>query len=589
MATRYLRRVPELALRRPLIILFLLALAGVLIAGGGLLLARRGSGGGPLVGGDRVLTLELDGTLADYASDVPFRLPGGAAETTLAAIWRGLDAARADDGVKGLAVRIGDLDCGLAKAEELRRQLAETAAAGKFVACYLDTAGEGSNGTLEYFVASACTTLSLAPAGELNLLGLWSDGLFLRGALDKLGVEPSYLTAGKFKSAAEIYTERAHSAPAREALDAVLDGYFRQLVDGIAASRHLEPAAVSALVDRAPLAADDALAAHLVDALEYPDQFETHLRGLGGAGAPREPLVDYAARHRGESYFGHHVVVLFVAGTIVRGAGGVDAWSGASYIGSRSLSEELRRLTDDDDVAAVVLRIDSPGGSALASDLILRRVELLAARKPVVVSMSDLAASGGYYIAARASRIVAEAGTLTGSIGVVTGKLATARFQQDKLGITHDVLARGAHAGIYSPLTPFDETQRALVAARVEDVYGRFVAAVAAGRALPVERVRELAQGRVWTGEDARARGLVDELGGLDAAVAAARSAAGLAADAGSVELRPRPRTFFDWLAPARPSPFAAELVRLARAAAATRAPLELELPPEVARLARPF
>jgi protease-4 len=576
-------------LRRPLIILLALALAGVLVAGAGLLLARRG-GGPTLASGDRLLTLELDGRLDDYAAEVPFRLPGEQPEVTLAAIWRGLSAARADDDVRGVAVRIGDLDCGLAKAEELRRQFAETVAAGKFVACYLDTAGEGANGTLEYFVASSCSTVSLAPAGELNLLGLWSDGLFLRGTLDKLGVEPSYLTAGKYKSAAEVYTEHGHSAPAREALDAVLDGYFRQLVDGVAAARHLEPDAVRALVDRAPLSAEEALAAHLVDQLEYPDQFEKRLGDLAGEeDPPRASLADYAARHGETSGFGRRVVVLFVAGTIVRGGGGIDAWSGASYIGSRTLSEELRRLTEDDGVAAVVLRIDSPGGSALASDLILRRVQLLAERKPVVVSMSDLAASGGYYIAARASRIVAEAGTLTGSIGVVTGKLATARFQQDKLGITHDVLARGAHAGIYSPLAPFDDAQRELVAARVDDVYRRFLAAVAAGRSLPVERVRALAQGRVWTGEDASTRGLVDELGGFEAALAAARSAAGLPAGSGAVELRPRPRTFFDWLAGARPGPFSSELVRLAQALAAARAPLELELPPEVARLARPF
>jgi protease-4 len=574
--------------RRALLIFTVLALVGVLLATAGLWVARRGAGL-PLAGGGRVLTLVLDSPLEDYAAQVPFTWPGERPAPTLAALWQGLRSARADASVKGIALRIVDADFGFAKAAELRRQLAATAAAGKFVACYLDTAGEGGNGTLEYFVASACPTVALAPAGELNLLGLWSDALFVRGALDKLGVEPSFLTAGQYKSAAEIFTERAHSPAAREAISAVLDGYFRQLVAGIAADRRLDPAAVGDLIDRAPLSAQEARDAGLVDALEYPDQFEARLETLAGGKLAREDLLDYARRHAAARGGARRVAVLFASGTLVRGGSGFDPWSGETFLGAESLSEQLRELAEDDGVAAVVLRVDSPGGSALASDLVLRRLELTVKEKPVVVSMSDLAASGGYYIAARATRIVAEAGTLTGSIGVVTGKLATGRFQEETLGATHDVLSRGAHAGLYSSLRPFDAAERALVARRVEDVYQRFVGHVAAGRELPRERVHELAQGRVWLGEDALAVGLVDELGGLDAAVAAARSAAGLDAGEGRLELLPRPRTFFDWLSAAPSSPFATELARLARQLAAARAPLELELPPGLVRLARPF
>jgi len=575
-------------LRRPLLVFLALALLGGLIALGGLLLAR-GDASAPLLGGRRVLTRELDGELDDYTSALPFQLPGEHPQANLALLWRGLAAARADRGVRGVAVRVGAADFGLAKAEELRRQLAATAAAGKFVACYLDTAGEGANGTLEYFVASACPTLVLAPAGEVNLLGLWADSTFLRGALDKLGVEPSFLTAGRFKSAGELYTERGHSPDARAALDAVLDSYFQQLLSGIAASRHLAPDAVRALIDRAPLSGEAARAAGLVDALEYPDQFEDRLEQLAGGDYDAVDLLDYARRQTGVAVTGRRIAVLFAAGTIVRGAGGYGAWSGERYLGSESLSDELRRLAEDDDVAAVVLRVDSPGGSALASDLILRRIALLVERKPVVVSMSDLAASGGYYISSRASRIVAEAGTLTGSIGVVTGKLATGRFQQDKLGVTHDVLRRGAHAGLYSSLTPFDDEQRAVVERQLGDVYRRFLDHVAAGRKLPRARVEALAQGRVWAGEDARALGLVDELGGLDAAVAAARGAAGPAAAELPIELLPRPRGFLDWLAGVPHPPFGGELAELARALAAARAPYALELSPDLARLARPF
>jgi protease-4 len=573
--------------RRLLVIFLVLSLLGIAIAVGGIVLARKGAGVSAF-DGEKVLTLVLDSRLEDHAAMVPFQLPGEEPEPTLALVWRGLDAARRDPAVRGVALRIVDADFGLAKAAELRRQLEATAAAGKFVACYLDTAGEGSNGTLEYYVASACQHLSLAPAGELNLLGLWSDAVFLRGSLEKLRVEPDFLTSGRFKSAGEPFTERAHSPAAREAIDAVLDDYFAGIVGGIAASRELDAGEVRALVERAPLPADDALASRLVDALEFPDQFEARLEELAGGEIEQVDLAAWSRRHL-RAGSGPRIAVLFARGTIVRGGNGFDPWSGETFIGSDGLGDQLRRLAEDDGVAAVVVRIDSPGGSALASDLILRRMELLAARKPVIVSMSDVAASGGYYIAARATRIVAEPGTLTGSIGVVTGKLATGRFQEELLGATHDVLARGGRAGLYSTLRPWSEEERAVLERRVDDIYRRFVGHVAAGRELAPERVHEIAQGRIWTGEDALALGLVDELGGLDAAVAAARAEAGLDAGAGTIELHPKPRTFFDWLAATKGSPFAADAARLARLLAETRAPAALELPRALAELARPF
>ncbi len=575
-------------MRRLLFTLLALFLLGLGIAVGGILLARKGSGL-PAFDGARILTLELDGRLEDYAAVVPFALPGETRPPTLAAIWRGLAAARRAPAVRGVALRLGDADFGLAKAVELRRQIDATVAAGKFVACYLDTAGEGSNGTLEYFVAAACSSLSMAPAGELNLLGLWSDALFLRGTLDKLRIEPSFLTAGQFKSAAETFTEEQHTPQARQAIERVLDGYFSQIVDGIAASRRLPPEAVRGAIDAAPLSAAAALAAGLVDQVEFPDQFEARLDELAGGAVERTGLLAWGRRHAADGRGGRRVAVVFARGVIVRGGDGFEAWSGESYIGSEGLGELLRRLAEDDGVAAVVLRVDSPGGSALASDLILRRVELLRERKPVVVSMSDVAASGGYYIAARASRIVAEPTTLTGSIGVVTGKLATARFQEELLGARHETLSRGAHAGLYSSLRPWSEGERALVERRLEEIYSRFLGHVAAGRGLPLEQVNAVAQGRVWTGADAAERGLVDELGGFDAAVAAARAAAGLGTGEGTLDFHPRPRTFFDWLAASRQAPLAGEAGRLVRLLAPPRAPLALELPPPVADLARPF
>jgi len=574
---------------RRLGLLFLVTLlVGAAIAGIGIVRAVGRGGGGVLPGGKTLLTYRLAAPLPDYPREPALPLPGVESEESLADLWSGLSAARGDDRVAGLALHVRNAAFGLAKAEELRRQIEGLVGAGKPVECYFESTGEGSNGTLEYYVASACSSISLAPAGEVALLGLYFDSTFLRGSLDKLKIEPSFLTAGEFKSAAEVFTEERHSAPARTALDAVLDGYFAELVAGISAGRELPVDTVRALFDRGPLSADEALAAGLVDQIAYPDEFESRLDDLGD-GLRRQSLLDYGRRIARRRAGGERIAILFAQGTIVRGRSGVDAWTEETYLGSDDLAEELEELADDDRVKAVVLRVDSPGGSALASDLILRRVELLAREKPVVVSMSDVAASGGYYIAARAHEIVAEAGTLTGSIGVVAGKLATERFQRELLGATHDPLARGAFAGLYSGLRPFDESERALMQRRLDATYDRFLGHVAEGREMSREAVAAVAEGRIWTGSDALAVGLVDRLGGLDEAVAAAREAAGLGADEGVVELLPEPPGLFQWLAGPRRPRLGADWRALLARLVAPRAPFALELPAELARLAHPF
>lgn len=512
-------------MRRLLFLLLLATLLGLVLAGGGYLLLQHRA---PSWGGAKVLTLTLDAQLEEQALEPTLPLLGGEERPSLALLYRGFLAARTDPSVAGVALYIQDAAFGLAKAQELRRQIAELDRAGKPVRCYLETAGEGGNGTLEYYLASACTSVALAPAGEINLLGLYADSPFLRGGLDKLRIEPSFLTAGEFKSAGEIFTEVRHSPAARVALDALLDSFFGQIVDGIATSRKSDAATVRAWIDAAPLSADAALEKGLVDELAFPDEFRAKLDDLGDGDAEEVDFLDYARRGSGRLPGGKRVAILFAQGAIVRGGGGSDPFASEAFLGSADMARELRNLADDDAVAAVVLRIDSPGGSALASDLILREVEQLRAKKPVVVSMSDVAASGGYYIAARATRIVAEPATITGSIGVVTGKLATGRFQEELLGVTHDPLQRGASADLFSTLKPFDERQTALMRRRIDEIYGRFLDHVSAGRKLSRAAVEAVAGGRVWTGQDALAVGLVDELGGLDRAVECAREAANI-------------------------------------------------------------
>lgn len=572
-------------MRRLLVLFVVFAALGAAVALVGLMLARSERDGSS---GRRVVSFALAQPLEEYAAGVDLPLVDVDEALHLEQLWRALSAARVDDDVVGVAVKIDDAAFGLAKAQELRRLFQELDRAGKRVACYLDTAGEGSNGTLDYYVASACSEVSLSPAGELNLLGLYADSLFLRGTLDKAKIEPSFLAAGTYKSAAESFTERAHTPAAREALDALLDDYFAQIVVAVGEARGLPPETVRERVDQAPLSAAVALEARLVDRIEYPDEFRARVESELATDDWQE-LSEYAGGLPVGGR-GPELALVFASGTIVRGGGGVDSWSGERFLGSDDLGATLARLTDDDDVAAVVLRIDSPGGSAVASDLLLRRVELLARAKPVVVSMSDLAASGGYYIAAKATRIVAEPGTLTGSIGVVMGKLATARAEEEHLGATRDPLARGVNAGLYSSARPFDERERALLGRRLQETYARFVEHVASGRSLPAPDVERVAQGRVWSGEDALRHGLVDELGGLDRALELARELAGLDADEGVVTSYPRSKSLLAWLRERPEQPFAragwAPLVRLVRE---TRAPFELELPFELRALAQPF
>jgi protease-4 len=563
-----------------LIFLFLIGVA-VLATVLGILIGGKGSGIGE---GPTVLVWHLAGTVQEQEEP---RLPfaGTAPASSIAELYPALRAARQDSGVRGLAVYIQDADLGLAKAQELRRQMMALRRAGKFVECYLETAGEGSNGTLAYYLATACEKVHLAPAGDLNLLGLYSETRFLRGALDKLKIEPDFNRVGRYKSAVETYTQTQYTPEAQEAIAAVLDGDFAQIVSAVAEARHKSEPEVRALIDGAPYSADEALARGLVDRLSYPDEFKAALEKRVGRKPDYVAIEDYRPR---PVLAGKRVAVVFALGTIVRGGGGSAPWTEESYLGSDDFATVLRDVGDDRSVAAVVLRIDSPGGSALASDFMLREVERLEERKPVVVSMSDEAASGGYYIAARANKIVAEPATLTGSIGIFGGKLVTRRFEEEILGLGHDTQKRGANADIYSTLQPYTPQQEVRIQQLMLHTYQAFIGHVAAGRRMSRPAVERIAAGRVWTGAAAQKIGLVDELGGLDRAVEIARQQARIGAgETVGLDFYPAPPSWLDLVVEKRQPRLPAPLADVARSLE-TSAPRLLQLPPEVARIAHP-
>jgi protease-4 len=567
------------------LLLIFVALLGIAVAAtiAGILLGHKGGGAGSA--GPTVLVWQVDGPVLEQESP---RLPfsGDREPDSLAQLYPAFRAARQDTGIKGLAVYIQNAELGLAKAQELRRQMLALRRAGKFVECYLETAGEGSNGTLAYYLATACERIHLAPSGDLNLLGLSYETRMLRGTLDKLKIDPQFNRVGRYKSAVETYTQTSLTPEAQEAIAAVLDGYYAQIVSAVAEARGKSEAEVRALVDAAPYDAETARQRGLVDDLAYPDQFLDRLKQRTG----RKPALLPIEEYRPEPAFAvKRVAVVFALGTIVRGMGGAAPWTEETYLGSDKMAEVLHDLREDGSVAAVVLRVDSPGGSALASDLILRQVEKLKQKKPVIVSMSDYAASGGYYIAAKATRIVAEPATLTGSIGVFGGKFVTRRLEEEVLGIGHDLQKRGTNADLYSELQPYSPQQQIQVQQLMDRTYATFVGHVAAGRRMTRQAVEGVASGRVWTGADARRIGLVDELGGLDRALELARSEARIAAgETVGVDFYPEPPSwlgiFFAKREPRLPGALAAVVKGLE-----TRPPRLLELPPELARLSRPF
>ncbi|MGH3276094.1 MAG: signal peptide peptidase SppA [Streptosporangiaceae bacterium] len=497
------------------------------------------------------LILELD--LTDGVAEVRPADPLSAVLTrhrvVLADLLDGLRRAAKDDRVRVLVVKIGGRPLGLALVQELRRAIQAFGATGKLAVAWAETFGEFSPGNVAYYLATAFDTIWLQPSGDVGLTGIAVERVYLRDALDKVGASFQIAQRHEYKSAAEQVTERGFSAPAREETERLTASVTEQLADAIAKRRKLSRERVSELIDQGPFLAAAALDAGLVDTLGYRDEVYASARRHAGDGA----LLLYLSRYQHARALaervrqlparragGRAVGLVYATGAIRRGRSGKGPLSGRA-MGSDTIAAAIRAAAGDDGVAAIVLRVNSPGGSYVASDAIWREVvRARAAGKPVVASMGSVAASGGYYIAMGADVIVAEPGTVTGSSGVIFGKPVLGDAL-GRLGVSSDKITQGEHSVMFSQHREFTQDEWALVNDWLDHVYADFTGKVAQGRGMTTERVHELARGRVWTGADALANGLIDELGGLDHAVTVARRRAGLPPTA-PLRTYPRPR-----------------------------------------------
>jgi protease IV len=478
-----------------------------------------------------VVEVDLERPLVEYVPDEPLANLLQSRRTPLREVLDGLARAKADDHVVALLAHVGQGARGLAQLQELRDAVIDFRGSGKRAMAFTEAFGEAGPGNGAYYLASAFGEIYLQPSGDVGLTGLLAEAPFVRGTLDKLGIVARFAARGEYKNAINMFTERRFTEPHREATTRLITSQFDQIVRGIASARGLSEDDVRAIVDRAPLSAQEAKDAKLVDGLAYRDEVLAKLE-TGGAKPERLSLARYLALAGPPSVTGDTVALIHGVGVVTSGKSGVDPMSGDVGMGSETLGEAFRSAVEADRVRAILFRIDSPGGSYVASDSIWREVtRARESGKPVIVSMSDVAASGGYFVAMPADRIVAQPGTITGSIGVFSGKMLTGGLW-DKLGVTWDEVHIGTNATMWTGLSDYTPNQRANLDATLDRIYQDFTGKVAAARKLPKERVEEIARGRIWTGEDALARGLVDALGGYPEALRQVRASLGLAADA---------------------------------------------------------
>ena len=565
-----------MAVRRGVIVVLVLIFMAVAVSVLGLVFVGLTMGRGPQVGANSTLVLEVGG---DLLENEPAGVFGQLFEAppTVRSVVDSLRKAAVDRRVTSVVLRPTGNAALWGKVQEIRDAVIAFKQSKKPIVAFLESGGDQ-----QYYLASAADKVYLMPSASLDLTGMASYEMFLRGALDKLGATPDAIHVGDYKTASNTFTEHSFTPAHREMAEALNTDLFNQLVSGIAEGRHKSVDEVRKLIDHGPYLPEDAVRAGLVDDLAYEDELDDKVQlGRGPIRALRQADYRHVTPQSLGLNRGPRIALIYAVGMINTGQSSENSMTG-QVLGSDTMVEYLRKARADDSIRAIVLRIDSPGGSAIASDVIWREIMLTREKKPVIASMSDVAASGGYYIAMPAHTIVAQPATLTGSIGVVLIRFVL-DGTLDKLGVNIETVKQGQYADIFSPVRPFTPDERKKIGDLMQATYDTFVEKAAAGRNTTPERIDAIAQGRVWTGKQARDLGLVDELGGLERALEIAKERAKIAAGA-EVELvvYPPKRSIFEAVAePLRTQGSAAALGQLlgdrnARAVEALAAPLRL-------------
>jgi len=464
---------------------------------------------------------------------------------TLRNVVDAIDRGAGDDRVVGMIAKIGAAPMGMAQTQEIRDAVQRFRAHKKFAVAYSETFGEFGPGNGAYYLATAFDHIYLQPSGDVGLTGIMMESPFIKGTLSKLGLTLHGDHRYEYKNFYNMFTETKYTAPHKEAMTAIMNSWFNQMKDGICQARQIPPEKFQSLVDAGPYLGKEAVEAKLVDAVAYRDEVYGKVKSQAGDGAELLYLNKYLHRAGRPHDRGKTVALVFGVGGVTRGKSDYDPVEGSQNMGSDTVAGAIRAAAEDKDIKAILFRVDSPGGSYVASDTIWREVvRARHAGKPVIVSMGNLAGSGGYFVAMAADKIVAEPGTVTASIGVLGGKILTSGLW-DKVGLSWDEVHQGNNATMFTGTHDYTPAEWARFQAWLDRVYVDFTGKVADGRKLPKEKVLEIAKGRIWSGQDAKNLGLVDELGGYDTALKLAKKAAGVPeGDDVKIVVYPKPKTF---------------------------------------------
>lgn len=475
-----------------------------------------------------VLVLKVAGEMPEYTSEDSMAQLFGGTTNSLTSLTTQLRKAKVDKRITGVMLHLTPSGLGWAQAEDLRDVVADFKTSGKPIYAYMEF---GTN--KEYYIATACDKIYMPPTGDLYVNGLAANMMFYKGALDKVGVEFEFIKIGKYKNAPDQYLLKEPSPEQSEVTNEILDGLYNRLVASTAEARKKSPEEVKTLIDNAPFNAVQAKASGLIDDALYADEVNNQFKArLGYKENDQLPTISWSnyreipADSLGLNN-GDQIAVIFASGAITTGKS-TDSAFGSATTGSDTVAKAIKDAGEDENIKAIVLRVNSPGGSALASDIIWHAVEVAKKKKPVVASMSDYAASGGYYISCNANKIVAQPSTLTGSIGVFVGK-PSMKGLYDWAGVSNEYVLRGKNAGIFRESEKFSESEKAKIQEQANSIYyENFVPKVAKGRNRTNDEINAVGQGRVWLGALARERGLVDEIGGLEKAVEVAKQLANI-------------------------------------------------------------